>query len=267
MTAIAMILLRTTAAGTIGGINVGVFNQSVDFSAIGASMAKTALPWMNASVQIVDPNLGSGTWSEWTNQQVGGGPTVIWSGPARIQHLKTESNASVGYSDVGIRSIRIQVPLDEAAGFIRKGLQVIVTDGGNDYELEQLQFVITSAVNSSYAWLRTIEAEVDVKSVANSSWSTISGNVSNSTVPLSGATVRSFHLENSLWLMDYETTTDVYGNYNLPADPGVAVAVVAFANTYVTKYYNSQVSFATANLVTPTNGVETQNINFVLVLA
>lgn len=244
---------------------MGVFNQSINFSTIGSEMAGTALPWMNATIQIVDPNSGSGTWSEWTNTKTGGSPTVIWSGPARIQQLKSESNANVGYSDTTIRSIRVQVPLDDAAGFIRKGLQVVVTDGGNDYELEELQFVITSAVNSSYAWLRTIEAEVDVKSVANNSWSTIAGNVSNSTVPISSATVRSFHLEDSLWLMDYETTTDVYGNYNLPADPGVAVAVVAVKTGYVTKYYNSQVSFATSNLVTPTNGVETANINFVLV--
>jgi len=246
---------------------VGVFNQSVNFSAIGSTMGNTALSWMNATIQIVDPNLSTAQWDPWTNAQTGGAPTVIWSGPARIQHLKNESLPSVGFSDTSIRGIRLQIPLDESAGFIRKGLQIIVTNGGNDYELEDLQFVITSAINSSYAWLRTIEAEVDVKSLGNSTWSIISGNVSNSTVPLSGATVRSFHLENSLWLMDYETTTDVRGNYNLPADPGVAVAVVAFANTYTTKYYNNKTSFATANLVTPANGVESANINFVLALA
>jgi hypothetical protein len=266
MNAIA-ILLRTTATGITGGINMGVFNQAINFSAIGSTMSNTALPWMNGAIQIVDPNALQGTWDPYTNAETGNSPTVIWSGPARIQHLKNDSLREVGFSSTSIRGIRVQIPLDESAGFIRKGLQVIVTDGGNDYELEDLQFVITSAINSSYAWLRTIEAEVDVKSVANNTWSIISGNVSNATVPISGATVRSFHLENSLWLLDYETTTDVYGNYNLPADPGVAVAVVAFANTYATKYYNNKTSFSTANLVTPANGVESQYINFVLVLA
>jgi hypothetical protein len=244
---------------------VGVFNQSVNFSAIGSSMAKTALPWMNATIQIVDPNLSTAQWDPWTNAQTGGTPTVIWSGPARIQQLKNESLPSVGFSDTSIRGIRLQIPLDESAGFIRKGLQIIVTDGGNDYELEDLQFVITSAINSSYAWLRTIEAEVDVKSVGNSTWSSISGNVSSASAVIANATVRSFHLEDTFWIMDYETTTDSLGNYSLPADPGVAVAVVAFKTGYVTKYYNSQVSFATSNLVTPANGVETANINFVLV--
>jgi len=52
---------------------------------------------------------------------------------------------------------------------IRKGLQVKVTDGGEDHVLESLQFVVSSAVNSSYGWNRTIECDVDVKSVADGS--------------------------------------------------------------------------------------------------
>jgi hypothetical protein len=191
---------------------------------------------------------------------------VIWSGPARIQHLKTETTPEVGFSQIGIRGIRLQVPLDEAAGFIRKGLQVIVTDGGNDYELEQLSFVITSAINSSYAWLRTIEAEVDVKSIANSTWSGIAGKVVNaSSIAISDATVRTFHFEGGLWISDYETTTDVSGNYELPADAGVPVVVGVIKSGYVTQFYNNKVSQATANTVTPVNHVETQSINFTLV--
>jgi hypothetical protein len=246
---------------------MGVFNGSINFTKIGTEMSKTYNQWLNASIQIVDPNVASGTWNEWTNQKVGGGPTVIWSGPARIQQLVTDRMYDVGFSQTAIRGIRVQVPLDVSQGFIRKGLQIVVTDGGNDYELESLQFVITSAVNSSYAWGRTIEAEVDMKSVSNSTWSSIAGNVSSASAVIPNATVRSFHLEDSFWIMDYETTTDALGNYSLPADPGVAVAVVAVKSSYVTKYYNNKSSFATANLVTPTNGAETENINFVLVAA
>ena len=244
---------------------MGVFNQSVNFSAIGSTMGDTALSWMNATIQIVDPNTQDGTWDPWTNAETGNTPTVVWSGPARIQHLKNESIPEVGFSSVSIRGIRVQVPLDDQAGFIRKGLQIVVTDGGNDYELEQLQFVITSAINSSYAWLRTIEAEVDVKSVADSSWSGIAGNVSDDSEPIFGATVRTFHHEDNLWIMDYETTTDVYGNYNLPADAGVAISVVASASGYLTNYYDGAADFATADLVTPVNHVETQDIDFVMV--
>ena len=266
MTATAMIS-PNTATGIIGGINVGVFNGSINFAKIGTEMAKTYGLWLNASIQIVDPNVTGGTWNEWTNEQTGGNPEVLWSGNARIQHLLSDRLYDVGFSQTAIRGIRVQVPLDVSAGFIRKGLQVIVTDGGNDYELEQLQFVITSAINSSYAWGRTIEAEVDLKSVANSTWATISGNViSELDDPVAGATIRSFHHEDNLWIMDYETTTDVYGNYNLPADASVPVAIVAVADTYLTTYYDNAGDFATADLVTPTNHNETQNIDFVMVL-
>jgi hypothetical protein len=246
---------------------MGVFNSSINFTKIGTEMSKTYNQWLNASIQIVDPNVASGTWNEWTNQKVGGGPSVIWSGSARIQQLVSDRMYEVGFSQTAIRGIRVQVPLDVNQGFIRKGLQIVVTDGGNDYELEQLQFVITSAINSSYAWGRTIEAEVDMKSVANSTWSSIAGNVkSELDEPISGATIRSFHHEDNLWIMDYETTTDVYGNYSLPADASVAVAVVAVANTYLTNYYDGQSDFASADLITPTNHNETSGIDFVLVV-
>lgn len=146
---------------------MGTFSGSIDFAATGAVMGLAARQWMNASIQIVDPNTGESTWDEWTNEETGGEPTVLWSGPARIQHLKSETLPNVGFSQESIRGIRVQVPIDVDAGFIRKGLQIVVTDGGNDYELEQLQFVVSSAINSSYAWLRTIECDVDTKSVAN----------------------------------------------------------------------------------------------------
>ena len=247
---------------------MGVFNSSLDFSAMGAEMAKVYSQWLNASIQIVDPNVAGGEWDEWTNEKTGGAPIVLWSGSARIQHLNQDRMYDVGFSQTSIRAIRVQVPLDVNAGFIRKGLQIIVTDGGNDYELEQLQFVITSAINSSYAWGRTIEAEVDMKSVANSTWSGVAGNVKSDTdIPISGATIRTFHHEDSLWIMDYETTTDSLGNYQLPADAGVAIVVVASAlPLYITQYYDGASDFSTATQITPVNHVETQDIDFVMVL-
>ena len=238
---------------------------AVNFAAVSAQMASTMLSWMNATVQIVDPNTADAEWDPFTNTEISSGNTVLWQGPARIQHLSGEALPEVGYSQVGIRGIRLQVPMDPSLGFVRKGLQVIVIDGGSDTELEQLQFVVTSAINSSYAWVRTIECEVDVKSVANSTWSGIAGTVTNATqTPIANATVRSFHHEDNLWIMDYETTTDVLGNYELPADAGVPVALVASANGFVTEYYDGASSFDLATTVTPVNHQETQGINFSL---
>ena len=228
-------------------------------------MAATALPWMNGFIQIVDPNTEDSIWDPFTNEYINGGSTVLWSGPARIQHLANESMPNVGSVQTGIRGIRLQIPIDAAAGFIRKGLQIVVTDAGNDYELEQLQFVVTSAINSSYAWLRTIECEVDVKSVANATWSSVAGTVQSSTSnAIAGAVVRSFHHEDDLWIMDYETTTDVLGNYEIPADAGVPITVVASAAGYITSYFDGAASFSLATTITPVNHEETQNIDFVL---
>jgi hypothetical protein len=238
---------------------------AVDFAAVSAQMASTMLSWMNATIQIVDPNLEDSEWNPYTNEYTNSPATVLWQGPARIQHLTSEVNTYVAGSEIGIRGIRVQIPMDPELGFVRKGLQVIVTDGGSDVELEQLQFVVTSAINSSYAWVRTIECEVDVKSVADSTWSGIAGTVTNATSQaIANATVRSFHHEDNLWIMDYETTTDTLGNYELPADAGVPVALVASATGFVTEYYNGAASFALATTVTPVDHEETQNIDFSL---
>jgi len=91
--------------------------------------------------------------------------------------------------------------------------------------------------------------------------------VTNATqTPIANAVVRSFHHEDNLWIMDYETTTDTLGNYELPADAGVPVALVASADGYVTEYYDGASGFELATTVTPVNRQETQGIDFELVL-
>jgi hypothetical protein len=239
----------------------------IDFAAISTEMRSTMLPWMNGTIQIIDPNIGEQEWDAFTNEYSTDTSEILWQGPARIQHLSSESMPYVGSSQIGVRGIRLQVPMDTELGFVRKGLQVIVIDGGSDPELEQLQFLVTSSINSSYAWGKTIECEVDVKSVANSTWSGIAGTVTNATSQaIANATVRSFHHEDNLWIMDYETTTDTLGNYELPADAGVPVALVASASGFITEYYDGASGFDGATTVTPVNHEETQNIDFELVI-
>lgn len=246
---------------------MGVFTSgAINFAAISGEMRSTMLPWMNGTIQIVDPNIGEQEWDAFTNEYSTNTSEVLWQGPARIQHLSSTQIASVGMSEIGVRGIRLQVPMDLDMGFVRKGLQVIVIDGGSDPELEQLQFVVKSSINSSYAWGKTIECEVDIKSVANSTWSGIAGTVTTAgSQAIANATVRSFHNENNFWIMDYETTTDVLGNYELPADAGVDVVVVASATGYVTNYYEDASSFEAAETVTPVNHEEMQNIDFEMV--
>jgi hypothetical protein len=107
---------------------------------------------------------------------------------------------------------------------------------------------------------------VDVKSVANSTWSGIAGTVTNVTSQaIANVTIRTFRHENNLWLLEYETTTDSLGNYEIPADAGVDVVVVASHPDYVTQYFDNANSFATASEVTPVNHEELQGIDFELV--
>lgn len=140
-------------------------SSKIDFAAISSEMATIAQRWFNATIEIVDPDVEGQTWNPATNTYTGSSETVLWSGEARVQPLGVGENpqADYGFSSAGIRRVRIQVKLDPSRNFIRKGLRVRVTDGGTDVELEQLDFVVTNAVNSSYAWLRTIECDADVK--------------------------------------------------------------------------------------------------------
>lgn len=247
---------------------MGVFaNGGINFSAISSEMRGTVANWFNATIQIVDPNVEDVEWDVYTNTQSSGTPTVIWSGPARVQHLTPNRTPDVAYSQTDIRGIRIQLPYDAEVGLIRKGLQVVVTDGGSDPVLEQLGFVVKSSINSSYAWNRTIECDVDLKSVADSTWSGVAGTVlDETTAPMADVTVRTFHYEDGVWLLDYETATDVYGNYELPADAGVAIIVGAFKSGFVTQYWDGASSQSTASTITPANHVETTDIDFVMVV-
>jgi len=142
-------------------------NTPINFARISAEMGQTAENWMNGMIEIVDPNLENLAWDEFDNEYVSGVENVLWSGKARVQFIGTGSDplSLTGFSSPGKKMARIQVPLDPSRDFIRKGLEIRVTDGGSDSDLIGLQFIVRNAVNSSYAWLRTIECEIDTKSV------------------------------------------------------------------------------------------------------
>jgi len=136
----------------------------VNFSKISQDMSIVSERWMNGVIEIIDPNLKDLSWDEWTNTMVGS-EVLLWSGAARIQPVSNiSSEINAGRSVLSTRRVRFQVPLDQTRDFVRAGLVVRVTDGGEFSDLEKLQFNVSSAVSSSYAWLLTIECEADVKS-------------------------------------------------------------------------------------------------------
>jgi len=141
----------------------------IDFAKIALEMRDIVARWYNATIQIVDPNVRdlNDYWNPATNTYSQGTETLVWSGSARIQPVSSASEPDLGITQGAIESIRVQVPYDNTLGLIRKGMQVVVTDGGENHVLESLQFVVLSAINSSYGWNTTIECDADIKAVAD----------------------------------------------------------------------------------------------------
>ena len=144
-------------------------NTPIDFAKIATEMRDIVARWYNATVEVVDPNIRDQVWDLATNTFSGSSQTTIWTGKARVQPLRASSEPNIGVGEGSIRGARIQVPYDATVSLIEKGFQVRITDGGENHVLENLQFVVTSAINSSYGWNTTIECEVDAKSVEDGS--------------------------------------------------------------------------------------------------
>lgn len=153
---------------TRGGTSVAISRSTpIDFAAIATEMRDIVSRWYNGQIKIIDPNIGDTVWDVTTNAYTGNAAVEIYSGAARIQPIRNARTPDLGVTQGAIESIRVQVPYDATIGLVRKGLQVQVVSGGEDVTLQDLQFVVRSGINSSYGWNRTIECEVDVKSVSD----------------------------------------------------------------------------------------------------
>ena len=142
-------------------------SSPIDFGKIALEMRTTVARWYNASVEVIDPELGDLVWDMDTNTFENDPATIIWSGEGRIQQISLPQMKTNDVMETSIVSIRIQIPYDNTREFIRKGMAVRVTDGGENHDLANLEFTVKSAINSSYGWNTTLECEVDAKSTAN----------------------------------------------------------------------------------------------------
>jgi hypothetical protein len=144
---------------------MAVYKSSpINFAKISDEMSWVAERWMNAEIEIIDPNLKDLDWDEWTNTSKGES-IVLWSGKARVQQVAYETGTPEnGRAVLANRRVSFQVPRDEVRPFIRSGLTIRVTDGGEFPGLENIDFMVISSINSSYAWLTSIECKADLKS-------------------------------------------------------------------------------------------------------
>lgn len=135
----------------------------IDIRGISEIMQPITARWFNAVIQIVNPDISGGTYTRATNTK-SRTPEIIWEGPARIQAMRWPNVATARQEAIAARTVVFHLPLsdDPAPELIHEGWRVRVVDGGMSPEFTGGLFVITSSINSSYAWDRRIETMQDM---------------------------------------------------------------------------------------------------------
>lgn len=90
---------------------------------------------------------------------------ILWTGKARIQHLRAPRNDSSEYQASDSRSFRFQLDPADNPPQLYSGAKARVVDGGRDSSLETYSFIVDSAVNSSQMAVRTIELTSDMRPI------------------------------------------------------------------------------------------------------
>lgn len=121
--------------------------------------------WMNGTIQIVAPKIAGGTFNRMTNTKDRAGanaPEVLWEGKARIQAMRWPNVATARQEALASRTVVFHLPMDFTPDYdILEGYRIKVLDGGMSPQFTGGLFVVTSSVNSSYAWDRRIETMMD----------------------------------------------------------------------------------------------------------
>lgn len=91
----------------------------------------------------------------------------LWSGLARVQHLRAPSTFATDYQTGANRAFRFQVGKDAGLPFLSEGVKARVIDAGvpsalidmgdGDADLERLSFVTNSSINASHYAVKTVE--------------------------------------------------------------------------------------------------------------
>lgn len=144
---------------------MGVRNWAklVDIPTISAAMQRPVDAWMNASIQIIKPDIEGGAFDRTANTKERT-PVVIWEGPARIQAVRWPNVATARQAAMSLREVIFHLPMDinpDFPTYIQQGWRIKVTNGGMSPQFENSLFVITTAINSSYDWDRRIETTMD----------------------------------------------------------------------------------------------------------
>jgi hypothetical protein len=123
-----------------------------------------------AQIEIFEPttatqvyNPTTNTWTVTTDK--------VYTGPARIQPIMNAGDEGEDYNPSIFQNVKIQISngrntLAGSSGVIpdiRSNYQIRVTSSPNNANLQKFIFVVTSVLNSSNAWERTLLCKVDIE--------------------------------------------------------------------------------------------------------
>lgn len=89
----------------------------------------------------------------------------IWSGWARVQPLRNTVNAQRATNPTTTRIVQFWV--EDLTRDFRPGLRFAVDVESNDPIHKEYQYVVLGGINSSQAWQRTIDTQVDLENRPN----------------------------------------------------------------------------------------------------
>ena len=210
---------------------------SMDAAALADSMKQAINLWKNQGFCIIiDPSKSITT----SNIAAGTKSTIqfpLGCGPTRIQSLKRPLNARNQTNDTTTRVIQfwLDFPKDQSLPDVKAGLEIIVTNGGNDPYSANYQYVVTGATNSTIAWQRTVQALSNMETRPNYQWAFLTGTIVNASGPLSGVTVTAqYQSTPGVWL-PYTSSVTYDGTYRIPVFMGTSYRLIFSRTGYTSQ--------------------------------
>lgn len=194
---------------------MGLKRHVVDVRATAERLRPHVEAWLNqAEIVIIDPTLDvrMGSLSDGPSSRTVIRFPTYW-GRTRVQPRRAALESRQIVNDTFTRRVDfwLEYPMDDVLPDIRAGHQLYVTDGGNDPYLTNYQYVVTGAINSSMAWQRTVQTNVDLEADPQFDISWAYGTISEDTANL---TVQ--YLGSDLVLHDYYSTPITGGEFRVP---------------------------------------------------
>lgn len=125
-----------------------------------------------AWIHVIDPSTITSTLNVDTGvMTVSAYP--VWSGYARIQPIRNSVTTWRATNPTSTRIVQFWVDFpDRQVIDFKPGLRIAVERGGNDPWLTEYQYTVVGALNSTQAWQRTVDTQVDLENRPNYDMST-----------------------------------------------------------------------------------------------